>query len=114
MALPVAAQNTCGKDSSGEDIKTSIINCSQDNSGDINKNAIWGVLLIAINVLTAGIGIAAVGGIIYGSILYTTASDDAGQTKKAIETIRNVILGLVAYGLMYIGLNFLIPGGIFS
>jgi len=25
-----------------------------------------------------------------------------------------VVIGIVAYGLMYIGLNFLIPGGIFT
>ena len=95
--------------------KTAIINCSQGDGGENAKdNGIWGVLLIALNILTASVGIAAVGGIVYGSILYTTAADSTEQTKKAIEIIRNVILGLVAYGLMYIGLNFLIPGGIFA
>lgn len=95
--------------------QTAIINCPQTSQGpDAKNNGIWGVLLIALNILTAGVGIAAVGGIVYGSILYTSAGDSAEQTKKAIEIIRNVVIGLVAYGLMYIVLNYLIPGGIFA
>lgn len=95
---------------------TAIIQCDQDNSDakNLRDNGIWGILLIALNILTASVGIAAVGGIVYGAILYTTAADSTEQTKKAIEIIRNVVIGLVAYGLMFIGLNFIIPGGIFG
>lgn len=95
--------------------QTAIIQCSQTSQGPNAQNSgIWGVLLIALNILTAGVGIAAVGGIVYGAILYTSAGDSTEQTKKAIEIIRNVVIGLVAYGLMFIGLNFLIPGGVFT
>ena len=59
-------------------------------------------------------GIAAVGGITYGAILYTSAGDSSEQTKKAMEIIRNVVIGLVAYGIMYLVLNYIIPGGIFE
>lgn len=109
MAVPALAASCGGTE-------TAIIQCSQDNSdkNDIRDNGIWGILLIVLNALTACVGIAAVGGIVYGSILYTTAADSTEQTKKAIEIIRNVVIGLVAYGLMYIGLNFIIPGGIFG
>jgi len=81
---------------------------------DPTQNGVWALLLVAINILTAGVGIAAVGGIVYGSILYTTAGGNADQTKKAIEFIRNVIIGLIAYGLMFAVLNFIIPGGLFA
>src|SRR5919202_530544 len=105
LATPVLAD--CGG------AKTSIINCPQTSQGpDAKNNGVWGVLLIALNILTAGVGIAAVGGIVYGAVLYTSAGDSAEQTKKAIEIIRNVVIGLVAYGLMYLVLNYLIPGGI--
>ncbi|HEU5121383.1 MAG TPA: hypothetical protein VFT59_00930 [Candidatus Saccharimonadales bacterium] len=110
-AVSAQSTNRCGG------VDTSIISCPQTNpsgSTSIKDNAIWGVLLIALNILTAGVGIAAVGGIVYASILYTSAGDSTEQTKKAIEMIRNVVIGLVAYGLMYIVLNFLIPGGIFE
>lgn len=100
-------------------VKTAII------GGDICKgadnttkktqdNAIWKLLIFVLNVMTAGVGILAVGGIVYGSILYTSAGDKAEQTKKAISIITNVVIGIIAYGVMYLVLNFLIPGGIFA
>lgn len=94
--------------------ETSIIKCDADNSGSIENNGVWALLLMAINILTAGIGIAAIGGIIYGSILYTTAGDNDSQVKSAKEIIRNVIIGIIAYVAMYALLQFIIPGGVFS
>lgn len=75
---------------------------------------VWGLLLLVINIMTAGIGILAVVGIVYGSILYTSAGDSAEKINKARDVIRNVIIGIVAYALMYAGLNFIIPGGLFT
>lgn len=80
----------------------------------VTNSGLWGILITAINILTAGIGIAAVGGIIYGSILYTSAGGNADQVKKAKDIIKNIVIGLVAYALMYSVLNFIIPGGIFT
>ncbi len=109
IAIAPAALADCGG------AQTSIISCTQDNKGpDSKNNAVWGVLLIVLNILTAGVGIAAVGGIAYGAILYSSAGDSAEQTKRAIEIIRNVVIGLVAFGLMFLVLNYLIPGGIFD
>lgn len=96
-------------------VKTAIIKCDQDNEGsDVEDNGIWGLLLIALNIMTAGVGVLAVGGIVYGAILYTTAEDKADQIKKATDIITNVVIGLVAFALMWAGLNFLVPGGVFS
>jgi hypothetical protein len=102
-----ATQSCCGG------VDTSIINCDEKGQGGIEDSGVWGILLLAINVLTAGIGIAAVGGIVYGAILYTSAGGSQEQTKKAIGIITNVVIGVIAYALMFAALNFLIPGGIF-
>lgn len=104
---PVEAA-TCGG------VETSIISCSQGGGTSAKDSGVWGVLLIAINILTAGIGILAVGGIAYAAVLYSSAADNAGQVEKAKEIIRNIVLGLIAFGAMYMLLNFLIPGGIFT
>lgn len=94
---------------------TSIISCSQGTGAKgAQDTGVWALLLLALNILTAGVGIAAVGGVVYASILYTTSSDSAEQTKKAKDIIRNVAIGLISYAAMYIALNFLIPGGIFN
>lgn len=97
-------------------VKTSIIsgNLCGDDSGDLKNNSVYKLLIGALNILTAAIGVAAVGGIGYGALLYTTAQNSPEQTKRAISIITNVVIGIVAYGLMYVLLNFLIPGGIFA
>ena len=93
-------------DSGGKAVSTSIIPCND------SKDGINCLLKLAINILTAGIGIVAVGGVVYGSILYTTAGGSAEQMKEAKQIIFNVVLGLVAYALMYSVLNYIIPGGL--
>lgn len=108
----VGGLNVDGNDCGG--VETAIIKCDADNSGDLEDNGVWGLLIIVLNVLTAGVGILAVGGIVYGAILYTTAEDKADQVKKATDIITNVVIGLVFYALMWAGLNFIVPGGVFA
>jgi len=89
--------------------------CS-DGSAPVTKvenTGVWGILLLAINILTAGVGVAAVGGIVYGAILYSSAGGSQEQVKKAVGVITNVVIGVVAYALMFSLLNFIIPGGLF-
>lgn len=94
-------------------VKTAFIKCNEKNSGAVEDNGIWALLIMVLNILTAGVGIVAVAGIVYGSILYTTAEDKADQVQKAISIIRNVVIGLVLFALMWAGLNFIVPGGVF-
>lgn len=83
------------------------VDCSGEGGG------IWGILDMIITIMSAGVLIAAVGGLLYGAILWTTAADDAGKIKKAKEVMFNVVLGVVAFVLMYAFLQYLIPGGVF-
>ncbi len=88
--------------------KTTVINCSAGTD-----NAIWSLLIIVLNILTGGVGIAAVGGIVYASILYASAADNASQVTKAKDMIRDIVIGIIAYALMYSLLQYLVPGGVF-
>lgn len=72
------------------------------------------MLKIFIKILTAGVGVAGVLGVVIGAILYTTAGSDPGQIKRAVGIFRNVTIGLLLYGFMFAITNFLIPGGIFG
>ncbi|MDB5161999.1 MAG: hypothetical protein JWM52_507 [Candidatus Saccharibacteria bacterium] len=103
-----AQQNCCGG------VETGVISCTQDGTGGVQGTGAWGILLLAINILTAGVGIATLGGIIYASILYTSSGGSPEQTKKAMTIITNIVIGVVAYAGMYALLNFLIPGGLFA
>lgn len=91
---------------------TNIISCNKSGN-ELKQNGVFALLLLAINILTAGIGILAVGGIVYGSILYTSATSNSDQVKKAINVITNVVIGVVAWALAYSFLNYIIPGGLF-
>jgi len=96
-------------------VETAIISCEVDSSSkNIQSTGLWGILLLVINILTAGVGVLAVGGIVYGSILYASSGGSSDQAKKGIEVITNVVIGLVAYALMFSFLNFIIPGGLFA
>lgn len=88
----------------GDGLETAIIPC----------NGIWGLVELVINILTAGVGLVAIGGIMYGGFLYATAGDKSDQVTKGVHTIVNVVIGVVAYFLLYGFLQFLIPGGVFS
>lgn len=88
--------------------------CRAATQRDLENSAIWLMLIWIINILTIGIGVAAVGAIVFAGFLYTTARDDAGQVKKSLEIIRNTVIGLIVYAFMYAILQYLIPGGIFA
>jgi hypothetical protein len=103
-----AVSSSCG----GAD--TSFITCTEGATNSTRNNGVWALLIMALNILTAAVGVAAVGGIAYGAALYASAADAPDRAKKGMEFIKNVVIGLIAYGLMFVILNFLIPGGIFS
>ena len=106
----VSAVESCGG------VPTSIIHCDEKggDNAKVEDTGVWGILKMVINIMTTGVGILAVGGIVYGSILYTSAGGSSDQTKKAIGIITNVVIGLIAYALMYAITNFLVPGGLFA
>lgn len=108
LASPVTAASECPK--------TAILqNVCKSSGGEVDgKGTIMSILLLVINILAVGVGIAAVGGVVYAAILYTTAEDKAAQVTKAKMIIFNVVLGVVAYFLMFSFLQFLIPGGVFN
>jgi hypothetical protein len=82
--------------------------------GASGSDAIVAVLKIIIFIVSVGVGIIAVGGIVFGAILYAGAQDNQEQIRKGITIIRSVIIGLVLYIFMVAIINFLVPGGVFS
>ena len=99
---------------SGCETPTAIIKCDNvDVAGDGYKNTgLWSIILTVINILSVGVGVIALGGIVYGSILYTSAGGNQEQVKKAINTFTNVAIGVIAFAGMWTLLNFLVPGGV--
>jgi len=113
---PTRAQAaTCGG------VQVSILQCDKDEAEakksketkNVEETGIWKILILVLNIMTGMVALAAVGGIVYASILYATAEDKSAQVQKAKETMFGVVVGLVLFAGMYAILQFLIPGGIF-
>ena len=91
------------KDTPSADAKTAIL------PSDWKIEDILNMVLV---VVTTGVGIAAVGSIVFAGVLYITARDNAAQVSKAKTMIMNTIIGIIAYILMWAFLEWIIPGGI--
>ena len=110
-----SSDGDAGENKENEDEKEPI-----DNTPEEVKTAIlpesWkieDILNMILLVVTTGVGIAAVGVIVYAGVLYITARDNAGQVSKAKTMIMNTVIGVVAYILMWAFLQWIIPGGVF-
>lgn len=87
-----------------------ILDCSKADS----KDGVYELLKWVLRIMTALVGVAAVGGVIWAGIMYMTAGDKTDQVKKAKTIIIDVVIGIIAYGLMFVFLNWLVPGGVFG
>lgn len=81
---------------------------------DAGGNGIMGILKLGIQILSAGVGVVAVGAFIWAGILYASAGDSAESVSKAKDMMKNTAIGLVVFGVMFLALNWLIPGGVFT
>lgn len=88
--------------------------CEAADSDKVETSATWLLLIFIIQILTALIGFVAVGILAYAGFKYASAQSDEGQVKEAKDMIRNVMIGLLVYALMWSFAQWLIPGGIFS
>ena len=103
MPRMAMATNSCGG------AETSIISCEGTGS-----TAIINIIKQVIKILTAGIGVAAVGAVIYGAFLYTTSEGSPDKIKKAREVWTNTVIGIIMFAFMVAITNFIIPGGVFD
>ena len=78
-----------------------------------NKNVDIKCLAVEVlSFLSIGVGIAVVGGIAAGGVVYSTAEGNPGKAQKGITIIVNAVIGLVLYMLLFFIVNWLVPGGV--
>lgn len=103
----IAGTSRCGG------IDTAYVACPSPTGTGIAASPIWVLLNVFLNIAVAFVGIAAVGGLIYAGMMYSSAGDNQDRVKKAKTLMVNITIGLVVFAAMYILLQFIIPGGIF-
>ncbi len=72
---------------------------------------IAGLLLLILKILVYGLGAAATVGVVIAGIQYMTARDNESQVAAAKQRLLNIVIGLVAWAVMWTVMNWLIPGG---
>lgn len=92
-------------------------NCVQTSilgNGEVCDNgkgdSIEHILDLVVDIMTIGIGILGVIGISIVGIQYLTAGGNEEKTRKAKRRLFEIVIGLVAYALIYAVLNWLLPG----
>ena len=91
----------------GSDYTGKTIRCKCD---DGEGSSILDILNLVVNIMTIGIGILGVIGITIVGIQYLTAGGNEEKTRKAKRRMFEIVIGLVAYVIIYALLNWLIPG----
>lgn len=66
-----------------------------------------------INVLAGAVGLIVTINIIIGGVQYSAAGGDPQKVANARKRIYNSVFGLVAFGLLYSFMQWLVPGGLF-
>lgn len=75
----------------------------------------WGIedlLGLVLKVIVYGLGVAAVLGVVIAGVMYMTARDNEAQVTKAKTRLYEVVIGLIAWAVMFAVLNWLIPGSL--
>ncbi len=90
-------------------VSTSILEggCSCDSG---NGDSVIHILDLVVDIMTIGIGILGVIGITIVGIQYLTAGGNEEKTRKAKRRMFEIVIGLVAYVVIYAFLKWLMPG----
>jgi hypothetical protein len=88
--------------------------CVPIGGGGLQGNAIFIYTVSILKVISGLAGLATVGGLLWGGILYITARANASQVEKAKMVMVNSVIGLLLFIFMYAILQFIVPGGVFT
>ena len=105
--LPFSTASATNFNKSCSDIETNIIRCNTTGG-----NPAMSIVLQVTNFLAVGVGIAVVGGIVWGALLYISSNGDAAKAKQAITIIVNAVIGLLLFIFGWALVNALVPGGL--
>lgn len=86
-------------------VDTNLFGTIQDNDGC----GVYTTLSFILNIMSIGVGIAAVIGIALSGITYLSAKSDVARTTKAKRRILEIVVGVAIYSVIYALLAFLVP-----
>jgi len=90
--------------------RDAIVNCTGGEC--LNDNPIVVLTKLAINFLSALIGIIITGVIMFSGFMYITSHGDPNKAAEAKTRIRNAVIALAMYMFLFAGIQWLVPGGL--
>ena len=84
--------------------------CSKAGEGE----AVFELLKFVFDICVILVGIVAMCMFVWAGILYASGDANSNRVAQAKTIMTNTIVGIIAFGLMYLGLYWLIPGGVFN
>ena len=90
-------------------VSTAILGENGCSCDDGKGSDIMRILNLIVSIMTIGVGILGVLGITVVGIQYLTAGGNEEQTRKAKRRLFEIVIGLVAYVLIYALLSWLVP-----
>lgn len=90
-------------------VPTAILGENGCKCDDGKGSSIVDILKLVVDIMTIGIGILGVIGISITGIQYLTAGGSEEKTRKAKRRMFEIVIGLVAYVLIYAILSWLLP-----
>ncbi len=78
---------------------------------DKNGCGVFMILNLVLDFLSFGVAILGAIGIAIAGVQYLTASGNQAQAKKSRTRLFQIIIGLALYATLYVGINWLLPGG---
>lgn len=73
------------------------------------SQGIKGVIVFVVNILSVLVGVVGIIGIVIVGIQYMTAGGNEEKTRKAKRRLFEIVIGMVAYALIAVVLNWLLP-----
>ena len=101
-------QTSVGTAKQGDCAKATSFTFGSCGSTDVGINCLVTEVLSFFSIL---VGVAVLGGVIFGGITYSTAGGNPAKVKKGATIIGSALGGLVLYLLMFAIINFLLPSG---
>lgn len=89
-------------------------NCGGANTSATTNVGLSCLFITVINFMSVAVGLAVVGGVTVGGIMYSTSGGSPGKTQQGVKIIVNSLIGLVLWLMLWAIVQFLIPGGVFK
>ena len=95
--------DTCGG------VNTALITCKEGGDGGV-----YHVIGLVIDAFSIGVGILAVAGILWSGTIYITSGQSEDRATTAKRRIYDIVLGLMAYVVLWSLTQWLLPGGVLN